>query len=82
MDLNIENYYTQNADFIFKYAKEQNDKGKVFPLYGICLGHQLLSYLTSGYDYDVIQLVDGEHPTVNTINFKSKNAYILQKWTD
>lgn len=59
MELNISNEFTKNADYILKYSMEQNDLGKPFPVWGICLGHQLLSYLTSGYDSQVIQRVTG-----------------------
>lgn len=47
MDINIKDRWTQNMDTIFKYAKEQNDKGNVFPMIGQCLGLHLFGYLTS-----------------------------------
>lgn len=55
MDFDVRETYTSNADFIFNYAKEQNDLGKVFPIWATCLGHQLVSFLTSGYDHNVIK---------------------------
>lgn len=82
MDLDIKNTFTKNADFILNYAKQQNDQGKVFPIWATCLGHQLLSYLTSGYDSKVIASVSGQGSTVNTLHFLSRNAYVTGNWTD
>ena len=59
VDIDIRNKWTQNADYILKYAISQNDKGNVFPLWGTCLGMQLLAYLTSGYDLKAIAPVRG-----------------------
>jgi GMP synthase-like glutamine amidotransferase len=59
VDINITNIWTQNADYILKYGIEQNKKGNVFPIWGTCLGMQLLAYLTSGYDSKAIGPVSG-----------------------
>lgn len=59
MDFNMNNTFTKNADTIMKYAIQQNKKGNVFPIWGTCLGHQLVSFLTSGYDHNVLKAVDG-----------------------
>jgi gamma-glutamyl hydrolase len=58
-EIDISNKWTANANYIFEYAKAQNDQGRVFPLWGTCLGHELLSYLTAGYDQNVLERVDG-----------------------
>ena len=58
-DLNINTTWTKNADYILKYGMEQNRKGNVFPIWGTCLGMQLLAYLTSGYDGAAIAPVNG-----------------------
>jgi gamma-glutamyl hydrolase len=60
MDLNISERWTANAKVILDFAQKENDAGRVFPLWGTCLGHQLLSYLTANYDVNVIQKVDGQ----------------------
>jgi len=39
---------------------QQNDKGKVYPIWGTCLGMQLIAYLTNGYDIKGIADVSGE----------------------
>jgi GMP synthase-like glutamine amidotransferase len=57
ISININNTWTKGAKFILNYAMEQNNKGNIFPIYAICQGHQLLSYLTSGYDDNILQLV-------------------------
>lgn len=46
------------------------------------MGHQLLSYLTSGYDDNVITPVTGEGAIVNTLQFISRDSYILTNWTE
>lgn len=79
MDINITQSWTETARIIVEHAKSQNEGGKVFPLLGICLGHQLLSYLTSGYDDNWIQRVDGEAPVVNNITLTANNSYIFSK---
>ena len=50
LDFDIKNRWTSNAYFIFKWAIEQNDKGNIFPIWGTCMGHQLLGYLTCDGD--------------------------------
>lgn len=50
MDFDINDRWTSNANYIFQYAKRQNDNfGNIFPILGICLGHQLLGFLTNNY---------------------------------
>ena len=45
----MNNIWTSNANFILQYAMQQNDVGNVFPVWGTCLGLQLLAYLTANY---------------------------------
>jgi gamma-glutamyl hydrolase len=66
-EINISNKWTQNADYILKYAMAENKKGNVFPIWGTCLGMQLLAYLTSGYDAKAIGPVRGEVAVKNTL---------------
>ena len=71
VDIDIRYKWTLNADYILKYAISQNDKGNVFPVWGTCLGMQLLAYLTSGYDLKAIAPVRGEVAVRNTLNVQS-----------
>ena len=47
MEYNISKVWTINANAILKYAIQQNDMGNPFPIWGTCMGLQILSYLTS-----------------------------------
>ena len=68
MDINTT--WTKNAEYILKYGIEQNKKGNVFPIWGTCLGMQLLAYLTCGYDGAAIAPVNGEVAVRNTIQIQ------------
>lgn len=81
MSLNIQNKFTKNADFIFKYAQAENDAGRVFPIWATCLGHELVSYLTSGYDSKVLSAVTNQSGVTNTLHFLTKKAECLTNWT-
>jgi gamma-glutamyl hydrolase len=73
----MNNRWTSNADYILKYAINENNKGNVFPVWGTCLGLQLLSFLTSGYDSKVLSAVRGEVALLNTLNIL-KSSYLLE----
>jgi anthranilate/para-aminobenzoate synthase component II len=72
MEFSLNNQWTRNADAILKYAKEQNDKGNPFPVFGTCLGHQLLAFLTSNYNDSILTRVHGDDPIVAPITFVNK----------
>ena len=72
MEFDIKNKWTKNADHILKYAMDQTDKGNPFPVWGTCLGFELLAYLTSGYDSKVLSPVRGESGVRNTLNIQGK----------
>ncbi|KAL7984277.1 hypothetical protein Chor_002847 [Crotalus horridus] len=40
--------FSRVAKIFYKKALEANDREDYFPIWGTCLGHQLLTYLTSG----------------------------------
>lgn len=82
MDIDIADVWTKNAEFILEFAKSQNDQGKVFPVWGTCLGHQLLTYLTCGFDGKAIQAVDGQSPIVNNITIVNRTGYMFTNWQD
>ena len=64
----MNNQWTRNADAIFKYAQEQNQKGNPFPLFCTCLGFQLISYLSSNYDDSILTAVQGDDAIVLPID--------------
>lgn len=69
--ININNIWTSNADYILKYAINQTNNGNPFPIWGTCLGWQLIAYLTSGYDIKSLSSVRGESGVVNTLKLFS-----------
>lgn len=72
--INIKNNWTKNAEFILEFAKQQNDNGKVFPVWGTCLGHELLSYLTANFDDKMLEGVTDEAPKVNSIQVLKRDS--------
>jgi gamma-glutamyl hydrolase len=70
-EININNIWTSNADYILKYAINENKKGNPFPVWGTCLGWELISYLTSGYDSKWLTSVRGESAVKNRISIKT-----------
>ncbi|XP_043474242.1 gamma-glutamyl hydrolase B-like [Leptopilina heterotoma] len=43
----VSNGYADAGDIIYKIAKRYNDNGDYFPILGICLGFELLTYLSA-----------------------------------
>lgn len=77
MDFDIKSRWTKNADTIFKYAIDQNKQGNPFPVIGICMGHQLLAYLTSQYNDTILSRVHGDNAgIVLPLNF-TNDGYLF-----
>lgn len=76
VQFNINNRWTSNANFILQYAIQQNDKGNVFPIWGTCLGHQLLGFLTNDY-VSPLSAVRGQTAVINTIKFPTTDRGTL-----
>lgn len=76
-NISINNRWTANADYILKYAMQENRKGNSFPVWGTCLGMQLLAYLTSGYDEKAISPVRGDTGIINPLDFTSNPSYLF-----
>lgn len=70
----MSNQWTKNADAILKYAIAENEKGNFFPVLGTCLGHQLLSFLTSNYNNSILSRVHGDEAVILPITFQAKGA--------
>ncbi|KAL2611367.1 hypothetical protein R1flu_023059 [Riccia fluitans] len=71
--------YLETAKKLFSWAIEANDKGDYFPIYGVCLGLELLSVIVSGWN-----MLDAcpAHKIASTVQFvdeaaKSKSVF---KW--
>ena len=80
MEFNLANQWTKNADAILKYAKQQNDLGNPFPVFGTCLGIQLLSFLTSNYNSSILTRVHGHEAIVAPITFVN-DGYIFHTYS-
>ena len=63
----FEKLFLSNAVYLVQKAKNATDNGDFFPIWGTCLGFQLLSYIESGLDSNV--LVSG---------FSDKGSHILE----
>jgi len=56
----------------------ENKKGNSFPVWGTCLGMQLMAYLTSGYDSKAIQPVQGEVAVKNTLKIEAGSTLLSE----
>lgn len=74
--IHINNRWVKNANFILQFAINQNKKGRVFPIWGTCLGLELLSYLTSGFDENILQPIRNSSHVINVLKFQESPSYI------
>lgn len=51
--------YVESVAYLLNKALVENDKGNYFPILGICLGHQTLHFVVSGYKFAVLTALDG-----------------------
>ena len=58
-EIHIDNRWVKNANFVLQFAINENKCGNVFPVWGTCLGLELLTYLTSGFDENILQPIRG-----------------------
>lgn len=63
----MEDQWTKNAKIIFEYAKTENDKGNTYPIFGSCLGMQLLSYVSTDGNKSVITDTPGETGVIHPL---------------
>jgi hypothetical protein len=49
-------------------------------VWGTCLGHELLAYLTADFDSKVLQGVDNELYTINTLQILKKDSDMFSNW--
>jgi gamma-glutamyl hydrolase len=56
--------YTQSAAYLFNRAIAANDAGDFFPIMGICLGHEVVTYILNGYAkvQNYLQLLEHAYP--------------------
>lgn len=82
LDFDLKNRWTSNANFIFQWAMQENDKGKIFPIWGTCMGHQLLGYLTCN-GVTPLSPVRGEQSIINSIKFLTGDkGYVFEGLSD
>ena len=81
IQFDMKNKWTQTADYILKYAIEQNKKGNPYPIWGTCLGFQLLAFLTADYDPRCLTSVRGQTAVKNTIKFTNP-SYLYDDLSD
>ncbi len=68
-EIHIDNRWVKNANFILQWAISENKKGNVFPIWGTCLGLELLTYLTSGFDETILQPIRDSERVLNVLKF-------------
>lgn len=80
-DIYWDDPYTQAAHKLWKWAKEANDKGDVFPIHGTCLGFQLLHILESEMSFTEL-LVDTDsvaHPANLYLTDEAANSHLFKE---
>jgi gamma-glutamyl hydrolase len=91
-DLWLDDPYVLAAAKLYQWAKEENDQGRMFPVWGTCLGHQLQMIMTANADFnDLLITTDAvSHPStlnftqegLQTMAFKDMNPDIIKKLGD
>lgn len=51
-----------------------NDEGDFFPIFAVCLGHEAVHYILSGYDDRYLIRVVNESARSHHLNVTNKNA--------
>ena len=54
------NVFVRNAQFLMNLAKEANDNGVYFPVWGNCQGFELMLILENNLQHDVLQPIDAQ----------------------
>ncbi|XP_062424192.1 gamma-glutamyl hydrolase isoform X2 [Rhea pennata] len=73
--------YAKVAKIFYQKALEANDKGDYFPVWGTCLGHEELTYLTSGEILLVNTNTDGFSFPLNFTS-AAKNSRLFKNFPD
>ena len=74
----MQDIWTENADAILKYAKNQTDRGNPFPLFCTCLGFQLISYLTSNYNPGILSQVHDDVAAIHPLDLTTEESYLFK----
>ena len=61
------NMFTYNAKYLFQKALNANKMGDYFPIWGTCLGFQLLHYLVNNLTYPMQNITNELYVTRNLI---------------
>lgn len=63
-------HFSKTGEFLVNLVLNANSQGNYYPLFGTCLGHELISVIISG-DYDLLSQVSSLNHC-NTLEFNSK----------
>jgi len=73
--------YTKLASHIYQKAKEINDNGVVFPLWGTCQGHQLMMLLES-QNNQIIQPTERYYEADTLVLHNPRDSRIFEDFSD
>ncbi|KAL4504274.1 hypothetical protein ABPG72_021112 [Tetrahymena utriculariae] len=70
----VEQYYLKTVTYIIKKSKSFNDDDNYFPIWGTCLGFQVINYVTAGNDLSIMirNLGDTASHNLYDIDLESK----------
>lgn len=68
-DLTRKSKFGSNAEYLFKKAVKANDAGIYFPIWGTCLGFELIHVIAADFADDVLTSIQDESAVTRSLNF-------------
>jgi gamma-glutamyl hydrolase len=66
--------FADNAQYLINKAMDANDRGVFFPVWGTCLGWELLATVVSNFDASVLSPIEDEGGVTHPIKFVGSGA--------
>jgi len=73
-DLTRKSKFGSNAEYLFKKALKANDDGTYFPIWGTCLGFELIHSIVADFPEDVLSSIENEAGVARALNYTSYSS--------